>query len=183
MKSKVALFDSGGSQVGETFTRRARQLVQQQRAEWISDSAIRFAPDAVLNEEEWRAIEEPEISDTSVFSPKIAKPASSDSLLYYMAEKRIRERKLFLIHSLAFIPGYMVSIFTTALFMSVLSRSNHQLAEWFLLFTLGAWTTPYLVHAFIFIRRWLKENSSRDSRHTKMIEMEMDKLKRLGYGE
>ncbi|MCL2361007.1 MAG: 2TM domain-containing protein [Defluviitaleaceae bacterium] len=46
MESKVILYDSNDVKIGETFVRRARQLVKQQRAYWINDNhdAIRFAP-------------------------------------------------------------------------------------------------------------------------------------------
>jgi len=45
MENKVLLFDSNDVKIGETFIRRAKQLVKQQRAIWIDDnqSAIRFA--------------------------------------------------------------------------------------------------------------------------------------------
>jgi len=46
MEDKVLLYDSNNVKIGETFVRRARQLVKQQRASWTDDSqnAIRFAP-------------------------------------------------------------------------------------------------------------------------------------------
>ena len=52
MESKVLLYDSNDVKIGETFTRRARQLVKQQRASWINENqdAIRFAPDFPVSE-------------------------------------------------------------------------------------------------------------------------------------
>jgi len=46
MENKVTLYNSNDVKIGETFLRRARQLVRQQRAMWIDDrqSAVRFAP-------------------------------------------------------------------------------------------------------------------------------------------
>jgi len=46
MEGKVLLYDSSDIKIGETFTRRARQLVKQQRASWVNENqdAIRFAP-------------------------------------------------------------------------------------------------------------------------------------------
>jgi len=46
MENKVSLYNSNDIKIGETFPRRARQLVKQQRAKWIdgSQSSIRFAP-------------------------------------------------------------------------------------------------------------------------------------------
>ena len=45
MENKVSLYNSYGIKIGETFTRRARQLVRQQRAMWTDDTqtAVRFA--------------------------------------------------------------------------------------------------------------------------------------------
>jgi len=45
MEGKVILYDSRNNRIGETFVRRARQLVKQQRAAWTDDNctAIRFA--------------------------------------------------------------------------------------------------------------------------------------------
>lgn len=46
MEGKVLLYNSDGAKIGETFIRRARQLVKKQRATWVDDNqdAIRFAP-------------------------------------------------------------------------------------------------------------------------------------------
>jgi len=46
IETKVTLYNANEVKIGETYTRRARQLVRQQRAMWIDDtqSAIRFAP-------------------------------------------------------------------------------------------------------------------------------------------
>ena len=46
MENKVVLYNSNDIKIGETFVRRARQLVRQQRAAWVdeSETAIRFAP-------------------------------------------------------------------------------------------------------------------------------------------
>ena len=46
MENKVILYNSFDVKIGETFPRRAKQLVRQQRAMWLDDNqaAIRFAP-------------------------------------------------------------------------------------------------------------------------------------------
>ncbi len=79
MESKVIMFNSDDIKVGETYMRRARQLVSQQRAEWTDEgrSAIRFAPDGEL------------LPETA------AEEVKAKSSLYELAEKRIRERKRF----------------------------------------------------------------------------------------
>jgi len=47
MENKVLLFNSNDEKVGETYTRRARQLVKQQRAFWVDDTQkiLKFFPD------------------------------------------------------------------------------------------------------------------------------------------
>ncbi|MCL2235132.1 MAG: 2TM domain-containing protein [Defluviitaleaceae bacterium] len=66
MEKKVILYNSDNAKIGETFVRRARQLVKQQRAVWTDDrqDAIRFAPGAE-NSEEDASVELPrlEVSD------------------------------------------------------------------------------------------------------------------------
>ena len=152
MKSKVMLFDADGAQVGETFERRARQLVKQQRAEWINESAIRFAADEKLDESEWQAE---------------SKEVGSEALLYYMAEKRINERKSFLWHSIFLFPGILlIALFGDAM------RNNG-----FALFMLGGWLSVYAVHAFVFIRSFLKEY--RPENHARKLESEVARLRRL----
>ena len=46
MDGKILLYDSNDVKIGETYIRRARQLVKQQRATWTDDSqkAIKFSP-------------------------------------------------------------------------------------------------------------------------------------------
>jgi len=48
MENKVTLYNSNNIKIGETYMRRARQLVRQQRAIWTDsyETAIRFAPGA-----------------------------------------------------------------------------------------------------------------------------------------
>ncbi|MCL2216161.1 MAG: 2TM domain-containing protein [Defluviitaleaceae bacterium] len=48
MEGKVLLYDYNDVKIGETYVRRARQLVKQQRAFWTdgSQTAIRFLPGA-----------------------------------------------------------------------------------------------------------------------------------------
>ena len=181
MKNKIMLFDAEGTQMGETFMRRARQLVSQQRAEWINDGAIRFLPDVDVEESEWNSdvFEEPKTvtsrskSDSSRISEmeKIARASGgtdSEALLYYIAEQRIRERKAFVLHSIFMIPGYIVFL--------ILALMMGRQGELFLLATWSAWTTPYLYRAFVFIRARIKESRPED--HARQLEMEVDKLRR-----
>jgi len=47
MENKVVLYNSNDIKIGETFVRRAKQLVNRQRAQWTdsSQTAIRFYPE------------------------------------------------------------------------------------------------------------------------------------------
>ena len=153
MKSKIMLFDADGAQVGETFMRRARQLVNQQRAEWISEGAIRFAPDAAIDESEW--------AESSPEEPKV-KEAGSEALLYYLASNKIKKRRAFIMHSLIMLPG---------LFMILIMADTSRNSE-FAIFTLGAWLSPYFIHVFFFIQNWLNESLP------DRVEKEVGKLRR-----
>jgi len=52
MEEKILLYDPNNIKIGETYVRRARQLVKQQRALWTDDSqkAIRFVAGAEYSE-------------------------------------------------------------------------------------------------------------------------------------
>jgi len=135
MKSKVMLFDAEGAQVGETFMRRAKQLVSQQRAEWINDGAIRFAADADI---EFDEIERP-------------KDMGQEALLYYLAEQRIFRRKLLILHSVLFLPGLiLVAIFADMARDDVLRG-----------FMVGSWVAPFMLHVAVYFRSWLVEYKPR----------------------
>jgi len=46
MEAKVTLYNAAGERIGDTFARRARQLVKQQRAYWLDEgeAAVQFHP-------------------------------------------------------------------------------------------------------------------------------------------
>jgi len=60
VEEKIVLYDSNNNRLGQTFSRRARQLVNQQKAMWIDDSqtAIRFHPGMESTD---RTVEQPAI--------------------------------------------------------------------------------------------------------------------------
>jgi hypothetical protein len=172
MEDKVILLDSAGKKVGETFTRRANQLVTQQRAEWTDDShiSIKFVPDA---EENWEK-DQPA-------GPRPATPVREETgYIYALAEKRIREKKMFLIHSIALIPVYFFSVL---IFLGLFDGENGAVAV--MMFLWGVWTTLYAVHAYLFIKVRFNEfkKAERTERRARKIANEMDKLKRMGYGD
>jgi len=155
MKSKVTMFDAEGAPVGETFTRRARQLVNQQRAEWINESAIRFSPDAEIDIEADEEEERPAMKKTD-----------SEALLYYLAEKRLKDRAIFIMHSLLFLPGLI--------FLAILGENMR--ADLMIGFLIGGWTVPYGIHFVVYVYNWLK-NFQPENRERR-LEMEVSKLRR-----
>ena len=92
MESKVILYDSSNTKIGETYTRRARQLVKQQRATWTDEShtAIRFAP-GMENMDDTFAAGAGEGYATHTGSP-------SDKELMKLAKQRVHARFAFKLH-------------------------------------------------------------------------------------
>ena len=87
MEGKVLLYDSNDNRIGETFVRRAKQLVKQQRASWTDDSqsAIRFAPGM-------ERMDDP--ADTSPLSHGTER----DEALLKLAKRRVHARFGFKLH-------------------------------------------------------------------------------------
>lgn len=167
MESKIALFDTEGKQIGDTFMRRARQLVKQQRASWMNDdhTAIQFNVDIT---------EEEEADETT-------KPSVKSGLLM-LAEERLRARRQFIFHTIVLLPGFMVLlILSHALF--------HRNIQDFMMGALfGTWGWSYCVHAYIFYQK-IKLDSrfsifhSSENRHQIKLNAEMEKLRRMGYSD
>ena len=143
MEGKIVLYNEYDQKVGETFVRRARQLVKQQRAEWIGDSqnAIRFVADV----EDWEV--DTIAGDTSVRSDK------SEEWLIPLAEKRIVERKRFIIHSIVAIP--------TWLFLVMIAGYGGEM------FFTGVCLTAYLIHVYQFAIPRLMKYRSHDRKERK----------------
>ena len=186
MKNKIMLFDASGVQIGETFMRRARQLVNQQRAEWINDAAIRFIADIDLTDADWSV---PEPEEASVLTKGIRdtrgiidtggirdsgdiRDTGPEALLYYLAEERIKDRNNFILHSLLIMPGIFVIV--------VLASMMHgRQADTFLAAMVWGWFTPYFLHAFVFIRNRIRDY--RPDHKSNAFERELDKVRRI-YG-
>ena len=176
MEGKVTLIDANGVQIGETYTRRARQLVKQQRAIWADDThtAIQFMPDSA---EEWETPITPE--PEPVHTPP---PASTvDTTLYAMAEKSIYDRRRLILHTVAVIPGYIAIAILWAIIIS---------GRWFEMSYLtmgiawGMWTMAYISHLRNYKKayRYLSAGDY-TARRRMQLQAEVDRLKRLGYTE
>ena len=175
--SKITLYDADNKRIGETFTRRARQLVKQQRAMWTDENhtAIRFLPDAAEDweaDEAWEAVTPP--------GPEKAKPAESDddAMLYTLARKRISTRRRMFWNTILLLPGY----FCIAMFGSVAFRW-----QWYKGFATGAgfalWTVLfiYTVYNFIKFNRGYYPIAAIEGRNARRIAEEVEHLRRLGF--
>jgi len=163
MEEKILLFDVNDVKVGETFGRRARQMVVQQRAVWTDESkrAIRFT-----TEEAAEASGAPEPDE---------KEKTADAL-YALAEKRLRVRKRFVIHSIALLPGYIICLFC----IGGLSESvDGGFAAFLCGILFGIWTTLYVGHAY-FYKKTHGASEDKKERYRRKLEDEVVRLKRMG---
>ena len=143
MEGRVTLYDSNNIKIGETFVRRARQLVKQQRAKWVDDSltAVRFTADA----EEW----EDELDMMKDDSPIPIMPSASaddDKVIIALAEKRVKERRLILMHTLLLPPGLIMLVAFAE------STMHWRTGEIFIAFTSGALLMAYIIHLYQFMK-------------------------------
>ena len=149
MQSKVLLFDASNVKIGETFMRRARQLVKQQRAEWVDDSksAVRFVPDL----EVWGLADE----NQEVSPPISAHDYQDDDWIAILLEKQIVERKRFKIHSLALLVWFLsLFIIRTILwtYLTYVMPNRAYALEPFVGLLSILWLTAYIIHVFLYIR-------------------------------
>jgi len=173
------MYDASGTEVGETYTRRARQLVKQQRAVWADDThtAIRFAPD---NIEEW----EPEHIPAPAPPPTpAARTPDGTGALYALAEKRVRDRNRIIWHSVALIP-----VLFLLFIWGVGSWNVRRGGEMFLIvmgFGWGAWITAYIAHLRNYVKMsgYIPRPGSREARRKMTLDIEVDRLRRMGYTE
>ncbi|MCL2592462.1 MAG: PPC domain-containing protein [Defluviitaleaceae bacterium] len=172
MEDKVLLFDSNNNKMGETFVRRAKQLVKQERAEWVDEShtAIKFFKDL---EENWEN-ESPEQKEVATTE---ANKLKEEAALYKIAKKRLRERKMFILHTVAFVPMYFFF-----LFLDNAWRSRGV----FLAFMAGSWTTAFIIHACYIIKKYVWNGNiitiaGREERYMKKLTEEVNKLKKGGF--
>ena len=174
MEGKVILLDANGVEIGETFTRRARQLVKQQRAMWADDThtSIRFAPDTA---EEW------DMPTEHIPTPS-PPPPEKNAALYALAARRLRDRRRMIIHSLALIPFYII----TAAFWDAASgwrMTNMGFLSMGIVW--GMWTMAYLYRLRHYVREYGNSIRPKDweGRRRVKLELEVDRLKRMGYSE
>ena len=168
MDGKVLLLDANDAKVGETFFRRARQLVSQQRAEWVDEShnAIRFAPDT----DDWR--------EETAYPAAAEESADDDNWIYNLAVKRLKDRKWFIIHAIALFPVY-IFLYGIA---SAVFYSRNDVSEFFM-FTAGAWTMASAIHMWYFFKTYLKgyRPAGSEERRARRLANEVERLRRMEY--
>jgi len=161
MEGKVSLYNSDDIKIGETFLRRARQLVRRQRAMWVDDSktAIRLAAgiedisDVTDNCEEVSAAVDPTAPHHDGGMP-------SDWMLP-MVEKLMRERRRFVVHTFIYFP--LAFLFSVAFFI---------LGETGVFVPFVIWVMAYPIHAYLY----LTDKSAR-KRIAKRLTMEAELFK------
>ncbi|MCL2364509.1 MAG: hypothetical protein FWC71_07600 [Defluviitaleaceae bacterium] len=176
-ETKVALYGADGGRMGETFSRRARQLVKQQRATWMNaeHTAIQFVAD---EPEAWDA-------EPAVYAPHEAHtPEAPDAALLELAQKRLSTRRWFFLHALALIPGYA---FWAAISSAMFWRSgSNQFDYGFALgVTLTLWTVSFVVSFFRFKKynRGYFPFAFTENRRDRKLAEEVERLRRMGYGK
>jgi len=175
MESKIALYEADGTQIGETFIRRARQLVKQQRAVWMDDShtAIQFVADVSDVEE--------------VKEESAASYPDGDKKLYALAEMRLRDRRRMIMHLLLIIPQFFLVIIVA----NIISNGWHgEPAFLFVGFAFGVMATFNIMNIRAYYRQHV-EGQAFDAglfaymknRREIQLAAEVERLRRMGYGE
>jgi len=165
-EAKIVLYDADGTKVGETFTRRARQLVKQQRAQWTDEehTAIQFAPD---EREAWEAAPE--------YEPE---PAAAG--LIALAEQRLRSRARFYLYTLGLLPGLGIILIIGETFLR-----RPGINQWELGFFIGVactlWTLGYVrtVLRFIQLNNGFFPFAGSKNRRAKRLAKEVARMKAL----
>ena len=179
MEAKITLYNADGTQIGETFSRRARQLVKQQRAVWVDDdhTAIRFNPDPVEFESDWEdALDKP-------IRPAVEKHPEHDPV-YVFAKKKLKERRRVILHLWLLIP----EIIGFALFASLIPSSD--LSHFVMGMSFGTLLTANGCNVWYYYDRYVKDQpinvgtlSYWQNRREIQLAAEVEKLRRMGYGE
>jgi len=167
MENKVLLYDVNGKKIGETFVRRARQLVRQQRAMWTDDSqtAVRFAADA----DDWGENVRDE-SPVPIFD--------DEGWMVDLAKKRILQRRLYIAHSVAFGLGTAALGLALALVLSTDFGNNITLGV--VIATKSIWFIAYIAHTINFAinMHHVRRPDGKGERRARTIEKEVADIKK-----
>jgi len=163
MESKITLYASDDSKIGETYARRAKQLVKQQRACWVNESAIKFVEVA-----EVELIPEPEVKTVTVNEEKLLK----------IALRRIESRNRMILHTLLLVPVWLAFFVFCAGFLDGWLHWSY--LNFILGLGTGSWLMLYGVHLWKYFSPKIKKmriNASREERKSRIIAKEIATLK------
>ena len=119
---QLAVYDESGAQIGMTFPKRARQLINKQRALWHDDThtSIRLLPDSKED-----APMDEYLDDDMDETPG---PSGSDDLLLYLAKKNVREKRNLIKHIVVYIAALPL---IAAFYEAIISNTRHPLSwQW-----------------------------------------------------
>ncbi len=96
MVQRITVINDGGAKIGMTFPKRAKQLINKQRAFWRDEThtAIRLLPE--IKEESEMNNEISDVRDIPAVSER------SDDLLMYIAKARVKEKERLIKHIAAY---------------------------------------------------------------------------------
>ena len=164
MSNMITMYDASDNKMGETFFRRAKQLVKQQRAAWTGDDqkAIKFVPGMeYLNEG---------VDDTS------SKDSTEEKWIHELAIKRIKDRRLFKWHSITFVPGLIFAFMVAAGMIDAAFGGNAALL--FLGLAWGSLSTAYFIHLYFYVKKYpLRDSSVKKARKQREIAAEIAAIK------
>ena len=172
MEGKVLLYDAEGKKIGETFARRARQLVKQQRAVWMDDrqAAAQFVADV----DDWQTVDNKDEGPIPVFD--------DEGWVVTLAKKRILWRRLYVVHSVVFSLGMVGLAFALigavdANFGAMIAPDGANLTLAPIIAGKSTWFTAFIAHTVIFAVSM--QNVRRPYGKDRVLEKEVAEIKRL----
>ncbi|MCL2566451.1 MAG: hypothetical protein FWE24_11700 [Defluviitaleaceae bacterium] len=179
---KITVFDQNNQRIGETFPRRAKQLIKNKRACWKDEdrNEICLLEEALaLNKEDLQmeisnvneasveiSVSESESVEAAPVSYEVQEDAVEKDLLMYLAKRNIRLRYNLLYHIIAWPVALIVIFFITNGF-----RSGVGFYAGFFF----AWGLLILHKIYIVIRSWIGERPNK----TDPIKAEYERLKAI----
>ena len=164
MSNMITMFDASDNKIGETFFRRAKQLVKQQRATWTSDDqkAIKFVPGMENLSEE---------TDDGT-----SQDSADEKWIHVLAIKRIQDRKLFRWHSFSIVPSLFIAFLVAAVVVD--AAFGGDMALLFLGLAWGSLSTAYFIHVFFYVRKYpIRDNALKKARKEREIAAEIAAIK------
>jgi len=168
MEDKVLLYDADGKKIGETFMRRARQLVKQQRAMWMDDRqrAVQFVADV----DDWEMVDDKGEGPIPVFD--------DEAWMVDLAQKRIRQRRLYVVHSIIFGLGFMLLGLALALVIETSFGSDLTLV--LVIALKSGWFFAFIGHTISFAVNYarVRRPIEKDERRARAVEKEVAEIKK-----